>query len=102
MMNALNTSPMFRQAQHKAQCRNRRGAGSCGGSLLVTNVSTGSTQEWQGDKRLVYGRTLSGRYLLVVIGRRRSRELWLVTAREMTDSERRLFRDKIKGKGARR
>jgi uncharacterized DUF497 family protein len=58
--------------------------------------------KWQGDKRLVYGRTLSGRYLLVVIGRRRSRELWLVTAREMTDSERRLFRDKIKGKGARR
>ena len=52
---------------------------------------------WEGDKRRVYGQTGSGRYLFIVIGRRRSGDLWLVTARDMTASERRLFLKKSKG-----
>ena len=52
---------------------------------------------WEGDKRRVYGQTESGRYLFIVIGRRRSGDLWLVTARDMTAGERRLFLKKNKG-----
>jgi uncharacterized DUF497 family protein len=52
---------------------------------------------WEGDKRQVYGQTESGRYLFIVIGRRRSGDLWLVTARDMTAGERRLFQKKSKG-----
>jgi len=52
---------------------------------------------WEGDKRRVYGQAQSGRYLFVVVGRRRSGELWLVTARDMTAGERRLFLKKCKG-----
>lgn len=52
---------------------------------------------WRGDKRLVYGQTESGRYLFIVLGRRRSGELWLVTARDMTAGERRLFLKKNRG-----
>lgn len=47
---------------------------------------------WQGDKRYVFGQSDAGRYLFIVVGRRRSGELWLVTARDMTDRERRLYR----------
>ena len=53
--------------------------------------------KWEGDKRRVYGRTESGRYLFMVIGRRRGGELWLVTARDMTAGEQRLFVRKSKG-----
>jgi uncharacterized DUF497 family protein len=52
---------------------------------------------WQGDKRRVYGRTEGGRYLFIVLGRRQSDELWLVTARDMTVGERRLFLKKRRG-----
>jgi uncharacterized DUF497 family protein len=52
---------------------------------------------WEGDKRRVYGQAERGRYLFIVLGRRRSGELWLVTARDMTASERRLFLKKRKG-----
>ena len=52
---------------------------------------------WEGDKRRVYGQTQSGRYLFIVIGRRWSGDLWLVTARDMTIGERRLFLKKSKG-----
>ncbi|HUV93242.1 MAG TPA: hypothetical protein VMX14_00240 [Anaerolineae bacterium] len=53
--------------------------------------------KWEGDKRKVYGQTESGRYLLIVVGRRRSGGLWLVTARDMTAGERHLFLKKGKG-----
>jgi len=52
---------------------------------------------WEGDKRRMYGQAESGRYLFIVLGRRRSGELWLVTARDMTAAERRLFLRKSKG-----
>jgi uncharacterized DUF497 family protein len=52
---------------------------------------------WSQDKRRVYGQTESGRYLFIVVGRRRSGELWLVTARDMAHDERRLFLKKRKG-----
>jgi uncharacterized DUF497 family protein len=52
---------------------------------------------WEGDKRRVYGQTESERYLFIVLGRRRSGELWLVTARDMTASERRSFLKKHRG-----
>lgn len=53
---------------------------------------------WQGDKRLVYGQTGGGRYLFIVVGRRRNKELWLVTARDMVLDERRLFQKMLKGR----
>jgi len=56
--------------------------------------------KWEGDRRRVYGQTENGRYLFIIVGRRRSGELWLVTARDMTTGERRLFLKK--GKGVRR
>jgi hypothetical protein len=44
------------------------------------------------DKFRLYGQTAAGRYLLVVVGRRRwSRSDWLVTARDMTPTERRYY-----------
>lgn len=52
---------------------------------------------WEGDKRRVYGRTEDGRYLFVVLGRRQSGELWLVTARDMTAGEQHLFLKKLRG-----
>jgi uncharacterized DUF497 family protein len=58
-------------------------------------LSSGQSVEsgWENDKRRIYGPTESGRYLMVVLGRRRrSRDLWLVTAREMTDREKKRYR----------
>lgn len=52
---------------------------------------------WEGDKRRVYGQTGSGRYLFVIVGRRQNGELWLVTARNMTSDERRLYLRKRQG-----
>ena len=44
-------------------------------------------------KRKVYGQTLDGRYLTLIVGwRRSSREWWLVTARDMTPTEKRYYR----------
>ena len=40
----------------------------------------------------VFSQTMAGRYLLVVIVYRRTQGWQVVTAREMTDSERRLYR----------
>ncbi len=53
--------------------------------------------KWADDKRQMYGQTDGGRYLFIVVGRRWNKELWLVTARDMTTSERRLFQQKGKG-----
>jgi uncharacterized DUF497 family protein len=48
-----------------------------------------------GGKMKLYGQTDSGRYLLVIVGRRRySRHWWLVTARDMTDQEKRFYRQR--------
>ncbi len=44
------------------------------------------------NKFELYGQTAAGRYLLVVVGRRRwSNSDWLVTARDMTPAERRYY-----------
>jgi len=77
------------------------------GHIELHDVSIGEVLEvldgvfwsprWAGDKRRVYGQTESGRYLFIIVGRRRSGELWLVTARDMTRGERRLFLKKSKG-----
>lgn len=48
---------------------------------------------WENRKKRLYGQISSGRYLMVVVGKRReSRDLWLVTAREMTPREKRCYR----------
>jgi uncharacterized DUF497 family protein len=52
---------------------------------------------WEKDRRRVYGQTESGRYLFIVVGRRESSEIWLVTARDMTPQERRLYLKKRRG-----
>jgi uncharacterized DUF497 family protein len=52
---------------------------------------------WENDKRRVYGQTESGRYLMLVVGRRaRSRKAWLVTVREMTEREKKNFRRRMR------
>ncbi|MDE3097829.1 MAG: BrnT family toxin [Chloroflexota bacterium] len=48
-------------------------------------------RRWNRDLVKVFGRTASGRYLLVVIADHHDREWWIVTARDMTASERRLY-----------
>ena len=49
--------------------------------------------KWEKDRRRVYGQTDSGRYLIIIIGRRRlSRKSWLITAREMTEREKKNYR----------
>jgi len=45
------------------------------------------------DKRAAYGQTQGGRYLLVILGRRSSGTFYPVTSRDMTESERRRYRD---------
>jgi uncharacterized DUF497 family protein len=67
------------------------------GEMLEVLEGVFWSPRWEGDKRRVYGQTESGRYLLIVIGRRWSGELWLVTARDMTAGERRLLLRKSKG-----
>ena len=47
---------------------------------------------WEKDRRRVYGQTNSGRYLIIIVGRRRlSRKSWLITAREMTEREKKNY-----------
>ncbi|MFQ6040858.1 MAG: hypothetical protein ACE5PV_08385 [Candidatus Poribacteria bacterium] len=49
--------------------------------------------KWEKDRRRVYGRTDSGRYLVIIVGRRRlSRKSWLITAREKKNYRRRMRR----------
>lgn len=45
------------------------------------------------DKRATYGQTQGGRYLLVVLGQRGGGMFYPVTARDMTESERRGYRE---------
>ena len=62
----------------------------------VCEVWTGEhlVSGWENDKRRVYGQAESGRYLMMVVGRRaQSRKVWLVTAREMAN------RDVVRKKG---
>lgn len=48
------------------------------------------------NRYVLYGRTHSGRYLLVVLEHLEGKEFYVVTARDMTDSEKRLYRRKVK------
>ena len=48
----------------------------------------------RGETTLVYAMTDSGRYLLVVIAPALGGGVYVVTARDLTDSERRTFRRK--------
>lgn len=43
-------------------------------------------------KRVVYGRTFAGRYLLVILGSRGGGLFYPITARDMTEAERRRYR----------
>ena len=44
-------------------------------------------------KRKVYGQTLDGRYFTLIVGQRHSsRDWWLATARDMTPTEKRYYR----------
>ncbi len=52
---------------------------------------------WEKDRRRVYGQTNSGRYLIIIVGRRRrSRRSWLITAREMTEREKKNYRRRMR------
>lgn len=55
----------------------------------------------RGRRRRYYvlGRTEVGRYLFVVLGRKRSGRFRVITAREMTRAERRRFRRRIQDNG---
>ena len=46
----------------------------------------------RGGRHLAYGRTLDGRMTIVVFQRLRGRHIRVITAREMTDNERRRYR----------
>jgi len=59
--------------------------------LEVLESSRFFSPRWRRDKRYVFGQTEAGRYLFIVVGRRRTGELWLVTARDMNERERRLY-----------
>jgi len=53
---------------------------------------------WERNRRRVYGQTESGRYLIIIVGRRRrSRKSWLITAREMTEREKKNYRRRMRG-----
>ena len=52
---------------------------------------------WEKDRRRVYGQTNSGRYLIIIVGRRRlSRKSRLITAREMTEREKKNYRRRMR------
>lgn len=46
------------------------------------------------DTAEVYGQTVAGRYLIVIVNEAMDGGAYVVTARDMTDSERRTFRQK--------
>ncbi len=50
------------------------------------------------DKWAVYGQTDAGRYLLVILAARRGDEFYPVTARDMSNTERRRFRQRRRGR----
>ncbi|MGO1056684.1 hypothetical protein [Crossiella sp. CA198] len=71
------------------------------------NVSPGEVEEvvytrprWVTSGRdgttLIYGRTDAGRYLLVVLGKAMAGGHYVVTTRELTEKERRIFRNKAR------
>lgn len=45
------------------------------------------------DKQAIYGQSDGGRYLLVILGQRRAGVFYPITARDLTESERRRYRD---------
>ncbi len=52
---------------------------------------------WEKNRKRVYGQTNSGRYLLIIVGRRHlSRKSWLITAREMTEREKKNYRRRMR------
>ncbi len=48
------------------------------------------------NRYAVYGRTRQGRYLLVILEHLGKGEFFVVTARDMSESERKLYRKKVK------
>lgn len=48
------------------------------------------------DTELVFGRTVAGRYVLVVLAEAEDGRSTIVTAREMTDSDRRRFHQRAR------
>ena len=52
---------------------------------------------WEKNRRCVYGQTNSGRYLIIIVGcRRLSRKSWLITAREMSEREKKNYRRRMR------
>ena len=61
----------------------------------VADVCFGEHYERRGreNTHLLFGQTSAGRYLMVVLGPRPDRRAKLITAREMTDAERRAYQE---------
>ena len=47
-------------------------------------------------RQVVYGRTEGGRYLIIIVAPQNRRTAWLITARDMIDSERQRYRRRFK------
>lgn len=47
-------------------------------------------------RQVAYGRTEGGRYLTIIVEFESGQSAWLVTARQMTDSEKRRYRRRLK------
>lgn len=59
----------------------------------ICDASHWSKRASGSQKRLLYGQTDAGRYLLVILSERDEPQVYrTVTARDMTDAERRLYR----------
>jgi uncharacterized DUF497 family protein len=72
---------------------------STGSNRKRSNQSVGDAIfESEGGKVvfILLGQTEEGRYLFIVLARRRSGHYRVVTAREMTDNERRRYRKKMR------
>ena len=48
------------------------------------------------QRQVVYGKTGGGRYLTVIIEPKNKKEAWLITAWDMTDSERQRYKRRFK------
>lgn len=65
--------------------------------LDVEDVLYGRPRYWaagRDDVTLVYGQAAAGRYLTLVVAEALDGGCYVVTARDMSDAERRLFREK--------
>jgi uncharacterized DUF497 family protein len=47
-------------------------------------------------RQVIYGQMEGGRYLIIIVEPRNRRTAWLITARDMTDSEKQRYRRRFK------